>query len=131
MSSRSCTRRCGFGSAVTLESAGYLLRFSPEKVVYRIAPRDLLIVHGVQNKLHKPVEVESLYEHAAEPKRLEILEGRGHTEWMFDEDPDLQACGGNHRRLPGPRPGPIVHRRPAVPCGAVTAPGGIERRRWL
>lgn len=77
----------GFGSGVTLESADYLLRFSPERVVERISPRPLLIVHGAENQLHKAVEARSLYEHAAEPKRLELLEGRGHTEWMFDSDP--------------------------------------------
>ncbi len=80
----------GFGTGVTLESADYLLRFSPEKVVHRITPRELLIVHGAKNELHKPVEAESLYEHAAEPKRLEFLEGRGHTEWMFDDDPTFK-----------------------------------------
>jgi len=80
----------GFGSGVTLESADYLLRFSPEKVAHRIAPRELLIVHGAQNQLHKPVEAQSLYEHAAEPKRLELFEGHGHTEWMFDDHPTFK-----------------------------------------
>jgi len=83
-------RAPGFGTGVTLESAEYLLRFSPEKVVARLAPRPLLIVHGAENALHKPVEARSLYEHAAEPKRLELLEGRGHTEWMFDDDPTFR-----------------------------------------
>lgn len=77
----------GFGSGVTLESADFLLRFSPEKVVHRISPRPLLIVHGADNALHKPVEAQSLYQHAREPKRLELLDGRGHTEWMFDDHP--------------------------------------------
>jgi len=83
-------RAPGFGTGVTLESAEYLLRFSPEKVVARLAPRPLLIVHGAENGLHKPVEARSLYEHAAEPKRLELLAGRGHTEWMFDDDPTFR-----------------------------------------
>lgn len=77
----------GFGTGVTLESADFLLRFSPEQVVHRIAPRSLLVVHGAENELHKPVEARSMYEHAREPKRLELFEGRGHTEWMFDDDP--------------------------------------------
>lgn len=83
-------RAPGFGTGVTLESAEYLLRFSPEKVVARLAPRPLLIVHGAENGLHKPEEARSLYEHAAEPKRLELLAGRGHTEWMFDDDPTFR-----------------------------------------
>ncbi len=84
----------GFGSGVTLESADFLLRFSPERVAHHIAPRPLLIVHGAENNLYKPIEAQSLYEHAAEPKRLEFLEDRGHTEWMFDEDPTFMKLIG-------------------------------------
>lgn len=80
----------GFGSGVTLESADFLLRFCPERVVDRIAPRPLLIVHGAVNELYKPIEARSLYEHAAEPKRLTFLEERGHTEWMFDDSPTFR-----------------------------------------
>ncbi|WP_037345530.1 alpha/beta hydrolase [Sciscionella sediminilitoris] len=80
----------GFGSGVTLESADFLLRFAPEQVVERISPRPLLVLHGAHNDLHKPVEAQAMYEHAREPKRLELLEGRGHTEWMFDDDPTFK-----------------------------------------
>ena len=83
-------RAPGFGTGVTLESAEFLLRFAPERVVGRIAPRPLLIVHGARNELHKPVEAWSLYERAGQPKRLELLEDRGHTEWMFDDDPTFK-----------------------------------------
>lgn len=79
-----------FGSGVTLESADRLLRFSPERVVHRISPRPLLVVHGAENELHKPVEAESMYAAAAEPKQLRLLPGRGHTEWMFDDDPTFK-----------------------------------------
>jgi pimeloyl-ACP methyl ester carboxylesterase len=84
----------GFGSGVTLESADFLLRFSPEKVADRISPRPLLVIHGRENGLHKAVEAQSLYDHAAEPKQLSFLEGRGHTEWMFDENPTFQEVVG-------------------------------------
>jgi len=77
----------GFGSGVTWESADYLIRFSPESVVHKLSPRPLLIVHGASNRLHRAEEAESLYAHAREPKRLALLEGRGHTEWMFDDHP--------------------------------------------
>lgn len=77
----------GFGSRVTLESADYLLRFRPESVVDRIAPRPLLVVHGDQNQLHRPEEAREMHRLAGEPKRLELLEGAGHTEWMFDDHP--------------------------------------------
>ncbi len=83
-------RAPGYGSGVTLESADLLLRFSPERMVERLAGRSLLIVHGQENELHRPEEAQSLYDHAAEPKELVFLEGAGHTEWMFDDDPTFQ-----------------------------------------
>jgi len=77
----------GFGTGVTLESADFLLRFCPQQAAHRIAPRPLLIVHGADNQLYKPIEAQSLYDHAGEPKRLEFLADSGHTEWMFDDNP--------------------------------------------
>jgi pimeloyl-ACP methyl ester carboxylesterase len=77
----------GFGSEVTLESAEFLLRFSPEGAVERLAPRPLLLVHGAENALHAPEESKTLYERAGEPKELVLLDGRGHTEWMYDDHP--------------------------------------------
>jgi hypothetical protein len=84
----------GFGSGVTLESADYLLRFAPQEVVHRISPRPLLVIHGAENELHRPEEGQALFAAAAEPKRLELLEGRGHTEWMSDDDPTFQHVMG-------------------------------------
>ncbi len=80
----------GFGSGVTLESADYLLRFQPAAVAGRLSPRPLLIIHGSENQLHHPEEAQALYDAAAQPKRLELLEGRGHTEWMADDNPVFQ-----------------------------------------
>lgn len=83
-------RAPGFGSGVTLESAEYLLRFQPAAAAHRISPRPLLVVHGSENQLHRPEEAQHLYDAAGEPKRLELLDGHGHTEWMADEDPVFQ-----------------------------------------
>lgn len=83
-------RAPGFGAGVSLESAEMLLRFRPEAVVDRLAGRPLMIVHGGENELYEPEEARSLYAHAAEPKHLEIIEGAGHTEWMFDEHPTFR-----------------------------------------
>lgn len=80
-------RAPGFGAGVSLESADYLLRFLPSEVAHRIAPRPLLVVHGAENRLHLPEEAQHLYDAAGEPKRLEMLDGYGHTEWMLDEHP--------------------------------------------
>lgn len=80
----------GFGSGVTLESADYLLRFKPVEGVAKLHNQPLLVVHGEVNELHKLQEAQALYDAAPGKKRLEILEGKGHTEWMFDEDPTFQ-----------------------------------------
>lgn len=80
----------GFGAGVNLESADYLLRFRPEEQAARLTDQPLLVVHGEENQLHKVEEAHALYNAANGPKRLEILEGKGHTEWMFDDDPTFK-----------------------------------------
>lgn len=87
-------RTPGFGTGVSLEAADYLLRFQPERHADRIAPRPLLLVHGDANRLHRPEEAHALYERAGEPRRLELLEGAGHTEWMHDDHPTFQRLAG-------------------------------------
>ena len=80
-------REPGFGADVTLESTELLLRFRPELVVDRIAPRPLLLIHGAQNRLHSPEESRELFRRAGDPKELVLLEGAGHCEWMYDDHP--------------------------------------------
>ena len=80
-------KAAGFGSAVTLEAVDALMRFQPEHDVHRIAPRPLLLVHGAANALHSPAESLALHAAAEEPKRLVLLDDKGHTEWMHDADP--------------------------------------------
>lgn len=80
----------GFGTEVTLESAEALLGFRPEGVVASIAPRPLLLVHGAENDLHSPDESRELYRRAGVPKELVLLQGCGHTEWMYDEHPEFR-----------------------------------------
>ncbi|MHA6670157.1 alpha/beta hydrolase [Homoserinimonas sp. A447] len=81
----------GFGSGVTLESADRLLQFQPREQVAKLSPRPLLVVHGTDNQLHKVEEAQLMYDSAQEPKELMLLEGRGHTEWMFDDNPTFQS----------------------------------------
>ncbi|HZJ05137.1 MAG TPA: alpha/beta hydrolase [Nocardioidaceae bacterium] len=80
----------GFGAGVNLESADSLLRFRPQEQAARLTDQPLLVVHGGDNRLHKVEEAHALYNAANGPKRLEILEGKGHTEWMFDHDPTFE-----------------------------------------
>ena len=87
-------RAPGFGMDVTLESADYLFRFRPSELVHKLAPRPLLLIHGTENRLHSVEEAYDLYERAGEPKRLELLEGCGHTEWAFDDHPVFRRVAG-------------------------------------
>ena len=80
-------KAAGFGSDVTLEAVEALMRFRPERDVRRIAPRPLLLIHGAANALHAPEESLALHDAAADPKRLVLLDEKGHTEWMRDDDP--------------------------------------------
>lgn len=77
----------GFGSNVTLEAADYLFRFKPDQSAGRISPRPLLVVHAADNRLYRLEEGQSIFAYAAEPKQFVVLEGVGHTEWMFDDHP--------------------------------------------
>lgn len=81
----------GFGTGVTLESAEFLLRFRPELVVDRIAPRPLLLIHGEENRLYPPEESKALHRRAGTEAELVLLEGRGHTEWMVSEHPTFRT----------------------------------------
>jgi uncharacterized protein len=63
------------------------MRFRPETVVDRIAPRPLLLVHGDSNDRHSPDESRPLHERAGGNSELVMLEGSGHTEWMYDDHP--------------------------------------------
>lgn len=83
-------RAAGFGSGVTLESAEYLLRFEPVDVAHQLAGRPLLIVHGEDNQLHKLEEALDMFEHAVDPKQIDVLPGAGHTEWMLDDNPTFK-----------------------------------------
>jgi alpha-beta hydrolase superfamily lysophospholipase len=77
-----------WGSPVTLDSAEAMLRFRPEDVVHRVAPRPLLLVHGDRNTLHLPEESERLLARAGEPRQLHLLPGKGHLGWAEGQDPE-------------------------------------------
>lgn len=80
----------GYETGVTLESADFLLRFRPELVIDRIAPRPLLLIHGAANRLYSPDESRQLHRRAGGHGELVLLEGRGHTEWMISEHPTFR-----------------------------------------
>ncbi len=55
----------------------------PAKVVGRIAPIPLLIVHGEDDHFFPPADAELLYERALEPKKLILMPQFGHSEDGF------------------------------------------------
>jgi uncharacterized protein len=80
----------GFGFPVTCDASEQLLRFSVEDLVGRIAPRPLFLAHGSANDLYPPDEAQRLYDLAGEPRELHLLEGAGHSEWMYDGNETFQ-----------------------------------------
>jgi alpha-beta hydrolase superfamily lysophospholipase len=66
-----------------LESAEALIDFRPEEHIGRIAPRPVLLVHGAADRLVPVEESRELFGHAGSPRRLEILPGVGHFDWVM------------------------------------------------
>ncbi len=75
---------------VTLDSAEALLEYAPEREVERIAPRPVLFLHGRHDVLVAPEESLAAYERAREPKRLVLLDGMGHFNWLNPDHPLFQ-----------------------------------------
>ncbi len=95
-------------SEVTLDSAEALLEYQPEREVEWIAPRPVLFLHGRQDVLVAPDESLAAYERAREPKRLVLLDGMGHFNWLNPDHPLFQRIVSEitawlHEQL-GPEP---------------------------
>jgi pimeloyl-ACP methyl ester carboxylesterase len=63
-------------------------RDTPGRLVHRIAPVPLLVVHGSADWLVPPRHAHVLYERAGEPKSLVLVERGLHAENMLVEDPE-------------------------------------------
>lgn len=75
---------------LTLESAEALLDYSPEREVAQIAPRALLLIHGEDDVLVSPEESLAAWQRAGDPKRLVLLTGMGHFNWLNSQHPIFQ-----------------------------------------
>ncbi len=73
-----------------LETAEALLEFRPESLVGQIAPRPVLVIHGADDRLVPADESRSLFARAGEPRRLEILPGMGHFDWVTAGSPGFR-----------------------------------------
>jgi pimeloyl-ACP methyl ester carboxylesterase len=68
---------------LTLETADALIEFRPEEQIGRIAPRPVLLVHGDGDRLVPPEEARHLFERAGSPRRLDLMPGLGHFDWVM------------------------------------------------
>ncbi len=80
-------RRASKGAAdeIPLAFVDETLAFNPEWVVDRISPRGVLLITGENDLIVLPAEAEALYTHAAEPKKLSVIEGAGHYDLYTGE----------------------------------------------
>lgn len=88
--------------------------YSPEQAVSAVSPIPLLLVHGGADAIVPVDHARRLFERAAAPKELWLIEGAGHIQAM--RDPDVRRrmsdylgrwCGGENwraRRDSNPRP---------------------------
>jgi fermentation-respiration switch protein FrsA (DUF1100 family) len=65
---------------VRISLKGWNDAIPPEKIVARLAPTPLLIVHGTNDHYFAIAQAEMLFERAQEPKELWVEEGFGHSE---------------------------------------------------
>ena len=63
-------------------------RDDPERVVQRLAPTPLLVVHGTDDWLISPDHGRKLFALAGEPRELVLVPGGLHAEYMLAEDPE-------------------------------------------
>jgi hypothetical protein len=70
-----------------LETADALIEYSPEAVVERIAPRPVLFIHGDSDRLVPVEESRRMFERAGEPRRLEVVPGLDHFDWVMPNSP--------------------------------------------
>lgn len=64
----------------------WLPKPAPLACVPRLAPMPILFIHGARDAIVGVEHSQRLYAAAAEPKRLEILEGGSHAEALFRDD---------------------------------------------
>ncbi len=70
-----------------LETAEALLELRPEALVERLAPRPVLFIHGDADRLVSVDESRSMFGRAGEPRRLAVIPGMGHFDWVMPNSP--------------------------------------------
>lgn len=77
-----------------VETAEALVEYRPEALVSQLTPRPLLLVHGSDDRLVPVGESKNLFTKAEEPKRLEVLPGLGHFDWVAAGSPGFEKISG-------------------------------------
>ncbi|MBI4010817.1 MAG: alpha/beta fold hydrolase [Candidatus Rokubacteria bacterium] len=73
-----------------LETAEALIEFRPEALVDRIAPRPVCLIHGAADRLVPAEESRRLFARAGEPRRLAIVPGMSHFDWVMPNTPGFR-----------------------------------------
>jgi alpha-beta hydrolase superfamily lysophospholipase len=73
-----------------LESAEALVEFRPDAMIEQLAPRPVLLIHGAADRLVPAEESQRLFARAGEPRRLEIVPGLGHFDWVMPNTPGFR-----------------------------------------
>lgn len=66
----------------------FLPKVRPLDVVHKISPRPVFFIHGGEDWLIKPEHSRAMFAKARDPKALEMIDGAGHAERIFDAFPD-------------------------------------------
>ncbi|MBI1876902.1 MAG: alpha/beta fold hydrolase, partial [Chloroflexi bacterium] len=74
-----------------LETADALIDYRPEAVVRQVAPRPLLLIHGDNDRLVPVEESRSLFAHAGELRRLAVMPGMDHFDWVMPNSPGFRG----------------------------------------
>jgi pimeloyl-ACP methyl ester carboxylesterase len=73
-----------------LETAEALVEFRPEALVDRLAPRPVCLIHGADDRLVPADESRRLFARAGEPRRLAVVPGMGHFDWVMPGTPGFR-----------------------------------------
>jgi pimeloyl-ACP methyl ester carboxylesterase len=65
--------------------------FDPVEVIHRIAPRPLLLMHGVEDEVIPVVSAHTLFARAGEPKELWLVDGMKHCQAVTEAYESFQA----------------------------------------
>ena len=82
-----------------LETADALLEYVPETHVGNLSPRPLLLIHGEADRQVAVDESRSLFARAGEPRRLDLVAGMDHFDWVMPDSEGFSRVMGSTVRF--------------------------------